>query len=719
MTQQQPVPSVEPAKSEAQDRRGRRPGGGAAERQDRGRRDVSKMLDVGREKIAERRWKEAVNALKRVLNADRNNGPAMANLAIAYQQQRKFNDAGKMIKRALEAAPMDPEIHVLHGRLLHSYGEMDNAANAYSHALQLNPQNPDAYRELGVLLLDAGVLDQATEALIVAIKLNPKDAVAFYHLGLIKKKQGLDPEAIDAYAMAVALKPDYAEAHVNLAKIAIDRGKYELGERSCRKAIEVNPKLAQPYVNLGMVLREQKKLDEALEYARKGAELDPRNGAAQSNLGNIYMDLHRYKEAVVCFRRAMEFQPSFSTSYFNYGNALRLLHVLDKAHESYNKAIELEPNRGEFHHNQGLVFQEQGDHATALEKFRLANKLSPDHLGLQFSLGRSLWNNGCFEESWDFFDAGLDGDLRKPNRKFRVPRWRGEDISDKRLLVWREQGVGDEIDFARRFRHVSEAAGETLIEADKRLVPIFQRSFPEARFLPERLNAKIDWERQDCDVHLPAGNLLQYFPYSKEELALAKYPVDDVEAAFACRDRARGAAGFLKADPHRVGELAERMAALPEGLKIGICWRSQYSHRDRDIHYTKLEMWEPLLKTPGTTFVNVQYDQREDEISAVEAAVGVRIHRWEDLDLRHDLETAFALTEHLDLVISTSTSPSRIADALGKEVWLLSAGGRQPVQPPIGEYGLRNRMVWQRHWTEQWSVLMERMARALRERVEG
>src|SRR3546814_18758650 len=111
------------------------------------------------------------------------------------------------------------------------------------------------------------------------------------------------------------------------------------------------------------------------------------------------MDLQRYKEAVVCFRRAMEFQPSFATSYFNYGNALRLLHVLDKAHETYNRAVELEPERGEFHHNQGLVYQEQGDHATALAKFRLANRLTPDHLGLQFSLARALWSNGGFEES--------------------------------------------------------------------------------------------------------------------------------------------------------------------------------------------------------------------------------------------------------------------------------------------------------------------------------
>src|SRR3546814_15632259 len=64
-----------------------------------------------------------------------------------------------------------------------------------------------------------------------------------------------------------------------------------------------------------------------------------------------------------------------------------------------------------------------------------------------------------FEESWNYFDAGLVANLRKPNRRFRQPRWQGEDISDKRILVWREQGVGDEIDFSRRYHRLSLPPG--------------------------------------------------------------------------------------------------------------------------------------------------------------------------------------------------------------------------------------------------------------------
>src|SRR3546814_11982579 len=119
----------------------------------------------------------------------------------------------------------------------------------------------------------------------------------------------------------------------------------------------------------------------------------------------------------------------------------------------------------------------------------------------------------------------------------------------------------------------------------------------------------------------------------------------NVEVAFALGERRKGAKGYVVPDPGRVQEMAARVAALPGGLRVGICWRSQFGHRDRDIHYTRLEMWEPILRLPGITFVNVQYDQREDELLAVEKAFGIQIHRWADLDLKKDLEGAFALTK--------------------------------------------------------------------------
>ena len=716
MTQHQQAPNPN-AKAKGRGKaRGPHPDG----KRQRGARDISQMVAKAWDLHDSGRVKAAVDMAKRAYNADRSNPVAMALLSFSYLRQGRRKDGEKLIKRALEIAPASAEVQAIYGKVLHSVGALDQAVNAYSRALHMDPQNAGIYRDLAILLIDAGVLDQATEALVMAVRLNPQDAKAFYHLGLIKKMQGNIKEAIDAYSMAVAIKSDYAAAHINLAKIAIDNKKYELGEKSCLKAMEADPSFAQAYVNMCMLKRVEGKLEESVGYGRKAVELDPLNGAAHSNLGNALMDLHRYQEALASFRKAMEFEPSFPQSYFNCGNALRLLHKLDKSKEHYDKAIDLAPERGEYIHNLGLVYTEQGRYEEAVACFRKAIELAPNEAGLQFSLARGLWRCGLLEESWDYFDAGLAANLRKPNRQFRVPRWRGENIADKRILVWREQGIGDEIDFSRRYPHIVAAAEQTVIEADKRLVPIFERSFPAATIRPEHLDSRDDAARKDCDLHLPAGNLLQYFPYTAEEVAMKNnYPSDDIEAAFACGERSRNAKGYLQPDPALVAQMAERVAALPEGFRLGICWRSQFSHRDRDIHYTTLDMWEPIFRIPGLVFVNLFYEKCEEELIAAEERFGIKIHRWDDIDLRNDMEAAFALTTQIDMLLSTASSPSRIAEAVGKEVWLMSAGGRQPMQPPTGEYGVPHHLYWQRHWTEPWSALMERMARALEARLKA
>ncbi|GAB4371124.1 MAG: glycosyltransferase FlmG [Kiloniellaceae bacterium] len=714
MTQHEQAPNLN-AKAEGRGKaRGPHPDG----KRQRGARDISQMVAKAWDLHDSGRVKAAVDMAKRAYNADRSNPVAMALLSFSYLRQGRRKDGEKLIKRALEVAPANAEVQAIYGKVLHSVGALDQAVNAYTRALQMDPQNGGIYRDLAILLIDAGVLDQATEALIMAVRLNPQDAKSFYHLGLIKKTQGNLKEAIDAYSMAVAIKPDYAAAHINLAKIAIDNKKYELGEKSCLKAIEADPQFAQSYVNMCMLKRVEGKLEESVSYGRKAVELDPMNGAAHSNLGNALMDLHRYQEALASFRKAMEFEPSFPQSYFNCGNALRLLHKLDKSKEHYDKAIELDPQRGEYIHNLGLVYTEQGQLEDALACFRKAVELTPQEPGLQFSLARALWRCEHFEESWKYFDAGLVANLRKPVRRFKVPRWRGEAIADKRLLVWREQGLGDEIDFSRRYPQAIEAAGSLVVETGERLLTLFQRTFPQATFIPENLDAENDWERTDCDLQLPAGNLLQYFPLTEEEIAFRRYPKDDIEAALACAERSRNAKGYIVPDPERVAAMAERLAGLPEGVRIGICWRSGYSHRDRDIHYTRLEMWEPIFRIPGIVFVNLFYEDCEEEVTQVEQQFGIKVHRWADIDLKNDMETVFALASQLDMVLSTSSSPSRIAEAVGTEVWLMSAAGSQLNQPPKGEYGIPHHIHWQRHWTEPWSVLMERMARALEARLK-
>src|SRR3546814_19324645 len=94
--------------------------------------------------------------------------------------------------------------------------------------------------------------------------------------------------------------------------------------------------------------------------------------------------------------------------------------------------------------------------------------------------------------------------------------------------------------------------------------------------------------------------------------------------------------------------------------------------RDRDIHYTQLEMWEPIFRIPGLVFVNLFYEKCEEEIAEAEQRFGIGIHRWDDIDLKTDMEAAFALTTQVDMVMRSEER------RVGKECVSTGRSGWEP-----------------------------------------
>jgi hypothetical protein len=128
-------------------------------------------------------------------------------------------------------------------------------------------------------------------------------------------------------------------------------------------------------------------------------------------------------------------------------------------------------------------------------------------------------------------------------------------------------------------------------------------------------------------------------------------------------------AAYLKADPLRVARWRERLAALGAGLKIGISWRGGTATTRGALRSIALERLAPVLATPGTCFVSLQYGSCEEDIAAARAACGIAIARFAEIDA--DFEETAALVDALDLVISVCTAVIHLGGGLGKRVWIL------------------------------------------------
>src|SRR6185295_10718525 len=205
------------------------------------------------------------------------------------------------------------------------------------------------------------------------------------------------------------------------------------------------------------------------------------NAGAHSNLGVAVETQGDTAAAIQSYRRSLELNPNEPRTWNNLGNALRNCEQLDEAVESLRRAIALQPDYAEAHSNLGNALQDQGKLDAALASFRAALAISPDYAAARWNESLALLAQGQLQEGWLKHDSRLAQPERIADYRGLPdlrPLYAGEDLTGKTLLVWSEQGVGDEIFCAGVLPDVIRAAGHCIIECDPRLVSLYARSFP-------------------------------------------------------------------------------------------------------------------------------------------------------------------------------------------------------------------------------------------------
>jgi tetratricopeptide (TPR) repeat protein len=435
--------------------------------------------------------------------------------------------------------------------------------------------------------------------------------------------------AIQTYEHALELAPDDMEIHFGLGNIALTMQMYDVAARFFEIYTIHRPDDPAGFNNFASALRMQEKLDDAIALLQRVLPLHPESSQLWNTLA--------------------------ATVYERDG--------LDASIPFYEEALRLDPNSGMTLNNLGRCMEQKGDFERGVELAHRALRVDKRLTEPRMVLSACLLTLGELAEGWENYSERFNP--RRPDTIFYthgLPEWRGEDISEKTLLICPEQGLGDEILFANVFGDVIKKAKQCLIGCDRRLVPLFARSFPEAKvgaYVDSRHDAHrfrtLPFAEADDvthgDIAIPAGELMKFFRPTTES-----FP-----------ERA----GFLTPDPERVTYWKSRLDDLGPGPKVGICWRSGMRNVDRNRYYTSLDDWGPIFGVPGVQFVNLQYDDCKAEIDAARARHGVDIHMLDGIDLKDDLDDAAALTAALDLVLSAPTSVGMTAIGVGTELWSL------------------------------------------------
>lgn len=421
----------------------------------------------------------------------------------------------------------------------------------------------------------------------------------------------------------------------------------------CAKAVEIDNKNIRALNNFSAALIRNKRLEDALEILLYAVDLEPKNIDLYINLSSVYQGLLQPEKALQTALKVIELDPLSYVGYNNLGCAFGDLLQIEEARQSYITASTLNDAYLPTIINFAQLEVKCGNHVRAIELYESALKLKNISTGeselIKYYLSHSYLYCGQLEKGWDYYEYGFANLLPtgafRSKRKFTQPKWNGDIKCNGVILIWREQGIGDEMLFGTCLADLHETNLKIILECDPRLVNIYQRTFPKFRVRSESINPDFFSIFNDYEFQLPIGGLPKYFRKNiadfKENHALFS-PMKELSDL-----------------------IQKKLAQYKQKKLIGICWRSGKLSIERNTNYTSLLDWKDLLTNSDYQFVNLLHGDCESEILEVEELFGVKILRWSDIDLMNDLESVLALVTQLDYVVSVGTAVSVLSAAAG------------------------------------------------------
>jgi Flp pilus assembly protein TadD len=426
-----------------------------------------------------------------------------------------------------------------------------------------------------------------------------------------------------------------------------NRKRYDEAEQCYRHALALEPAHAGAHCNLGVLLAARSQHDEAERMYRRAIELAPSSADAYTNLGLLLATCDRDEEAERLHRQALALEPESSAIWTNLANLLVKLGRNGEAEQSYKQAIALDPTSPIARTNLGALLADSSRADEAEQAFRQAIALAPDYPRARLNLGYLLLAQGRFAEGWQLHESRYREDLadratHPPALPF--PQWRGESPSGKSLLIWPEQGFGDEIQFCRFAPLLKQRGVRELTLVCKRPLEALMKTL-------DGVDRVINLD--DASVAVPPHDYWT-FPLSlpfhcdvELETIPAKTP-------------------YMHALPERIAHWAARVPR--GGLRVGLVWQGNHRNpNDADRSLPHISTLAPLWSVPGVQFVSLQKGPAETEAREPPPDQPL-VHLGAEIA---DFADAAAIIEQLELLICVDTAYAHLAGALAKPSWVM------------------------------------------------
>lgn len=457
--------------------------------------------------------------------------------------------------------------------------------------------------------------------------------------GLGFHRQGNVGEAERLYREILVQQPEHADALQLLGVIVQSRGDVTDAEGLFRRSLRANAQQPAVWYNLGSLLFTRQKFADALDAFDRALKLRPTYAAAFANRSAALSALGKHADALASSDRAITFDPNNLQAHSNRGAALTALKRPAEALVSIEKALVLGPDNFETLYNRGRALMSLNRLDEAIADFTRVLAQSPTHAPANYNEGIARLTLGDMPRSWEKYEWRWQNEpLIGKQPAFSQAAWNGEDIFDKTILIYGEQGMGDVLQFFRYLPLVAERAAHTIVMVPSPLKTLLANSAPGLNVI------SLEDPLPPFDVQCALMSLPHVF-----QTGLANIPGRTPYITVPADARTRWEA--------KLGPKA--------ATRVGLVWAGNADHANDRFRSISVKRFEPLLAR-DVELVSLQKDLRSGDGTWLKKR-GVK-HYGTDVT---DFTDTAALVDLMDVVISVDTSVAHLAGAMGKQTWVL------------------------------------------------
>ena len=321
--------------------------------------------------------------------------------------------------------------------------------------------------------------------------------------------------------------------------------------------------------------------------------------------GNQHRAENQPAQALACYAQAFVEDFNSASAWNNYGNVIREMGYPDRARPFLEQAI----------------------------------RIDPKHTVARFNLAVALLLQGDYEQGWPAYESRWNFEhLAGTLPAYSQPRWQGEDLRGRTILIIGEQGLGDCIQFVRYMEPLQALGARITLQVPTALISLFQ--------IAGGVTIGFDQPVPDFDVWCPMMSLP----------AVMKTTVATIPRSLS----------YITPAAAAVSDWQDRLGPRTR-LRVGVSWsgrRDTWINQHKSVPFELIA--EMIQRNPQYQWVNLQVDADEEQ-SRILAESGVSVYPG----TIHCMADTAALIACLDVVISVDSAVSHLAAAQGRPTWIM------------------------------------------------